>query len=163
MHRVCRVGDVHPRGGRAPPFEGTPQRAIPSKASDCNDCDSNQPTERTMTTQQLVCIYLQLRGELASAYAAEVWKSCRLGHIERVSRELATVEQYRAPHVMLLYPHHQELGDSPGLRDSYLLEPSGIGAELRTISVGTLDLRNLGTVPAQLEEMLKPLHSPCSP
>ena len=45
-----------------------------------------------MTTQQLVCTYLQLRRELASAYAAEVWKSCRLGHIERVSRELATVE-----------------------------------------------------------------------
>lgn len=45
-----------------------------------------------MTNQQLVCKYLRLRGELASAYAAEPWKSCRLGHIERVSRELATVE-----------------------------------------------------------------------
>ena len=45
-----------------------------------------------MTTPQLVCTYLQLRGELASAYASEPWKSCRLGHIERVSRELATVE-----------------------------------------------------------------------
>ena len=45
-----------------------------------------------MTTQQLVSKYLQLRGELASAYAAEVWKACRLGHIEQVSRELATVE-----------------------------------------------------------------------
>jgi hypothetical protein len=46
-----------------------------------------------MTTPQLICTYLQLRAELASAYAAEAWKSCRLGHIERVSRELATVEQ----------------------------------------------------------------------
>ena len=45
-----------------------------------------------MTTQQLVTRYLQLRGELAAAYAAEAWRSCRLGHIERVSRELATVE-----------------------------------------------------------------------
>lgn len=45
-----------------------------------------------MTTQQLVCTYLQLRGELAATYAAETWKSCRLGHIERVSRELAKVE-----------------------------------------------------------------------
>lgn len=45
-----------------------------------------------MTPQQFVCEYLQLRGELASAYADEEWKSCRLGHIERVSRELATVE-----------------------------------------------------------------------
>ena len=71
--------------------------------------------------------------------------------------------QYRAPHVMLLYPHHVELGDNPGLRDSYLLEPSGIEGEVRKISVGTLDLRNLGTVPAQLEEMLKPLPSPGSP
>jgi hypothetical protein len=45
-----------------------------------------------MTIPQLVCTYLQLRGELASAYAAEPWKSCRLGHIERVSRELAVLE-----------------------------------------------------------------------
>lgn len=45
-----------------------------------------------MPTQQLVCQYLRLRGELASAFAAEEWKSCRLGHIERVSHELAAVE-----------------------------------------------------------------------
>ena len=46
-----------------------------------------------MTTSQLICNYLKLRGELASAYADEEWKSYRLGHIERVSRELATVER----------------------------------------------------------------------
>lgn len=34
-----------------------------------------------MTTQQLVCKYLQLRGELASAYAAEARRSSRLGHM----------------------------------------------------------------------------------
>lgn len=45
-----------------------------------------------MTVPQLVCTCLQLRGELASAYAAEPWKSCRLRHIERVSRELVAVE-----------------------------------------------------------------------
>ena len=46
-----------------------------------------------MTTRQLVCHYLRLRGELAAAYAAECWQSCRIGHIERLSRELAPVER----------------------------------------------------------------------
>lgn len=45
-----------------------------------------------MTKPQLVTTYLALRGELAAAFATEPWKSCRLGHIERVSRELATME-----------------------------------------------------------------------
>ena len=45
-----------------------------------------------MPTQHLVRKYLRLRVELALAFAVEEWKSCRLGHIERVSRELAAVE-----------------------------------------------------------------------
>ena len=45
-----------------------------------------------MTVPQLVSKYLQLRGELASAYADEQWRCCRLGRIDRVSRELAAVE-----------------------------------------------------------------------
>ena len=65
--------------------------ALPRRAL-CNDCLSSQLMDRTMTTQQLICTYLQLRGELAAALAAEVWETCRLGHIERVSRELAGVE-----------------------------------------------------------------------
>ena len=46
-----------------------------------------------MPTQQLIGQYLRLRGQLASALASDDWKSCRLGHIERVSRELAPIEQ----------------------------------------------------------------------
>ena len=45
-----------------------------------------------MPVQQLVSKYLQLRGELASSYADERWRSCRLGRIDRLSRELAAVE-----------------------------------------------------------------------
>jgi hypothetical protein len=45
-----------------------------------------------MTTSKLVCTYLQLRGELASAYAAGAWRSYWLGHIERVAGELRAVE-----------------------------------------------------------------------
>lgn len=45
-----------------------------------------------MTVQHLVAAYLKLRGELAGAYMSPDDESSRLGHIERVSRELADVE-----------------------------------------------------------------------
>ena len=44
-----------------------------------------------MTVQYLVATYLK-RGELAGAYASPDYEPSRLGHIERVSRELAKVE-----------------------------------------------------------------------
>ena len=46
-----------------------------------------------MTVQHLVSVYLKLRGELAGAYASPDYESCRLGHIDRVSKQLAEVEQ----------------------------------------------------------------------
>ena len=45
-----------------------------------------------MNADDLICLYLKNRGELAAAYAVPHWKSSRLGHIDRVSRELAVIE-----------------------------------------------------------------------
>ena len=45
-----------------------------------------------MNAVDLICLHLKKRGELAAAYAVPHWKSSRLGHIDRVSRELAVIE-----------------------------------------------------------------------
>ena len=45
-----------------------------------------------MNTQELVYAYLQKRRELTDACAEPAWKSCRAGQLERLSRELAKVE-----------------------------------------------------------------------
>lgn len=45
-----------------------------------------------MGVQDLICRYLQKRGELAAAYAAPEWRKSRLSHIDRISRELAVIE-----------------------------------------------------------------------
>ena len=45
-----------------------------------------------MTIPELVSAYLRLRGELAGAYSSPDYESCRLGHIDRLSRELGEVE-----------------------------------------------------------------------
>lgn len=45
-----------------------------------------------MSIEQLVAAYLQLRQELAVALASERWKSCRPGHIQRLSAEVANIE-----------------------------------------------------------------------
>lgn len=58
--------------------------------------------------------------------------------------------QYDAKHVVLLYPHFAGLDNKePGLRESYLLE----GIESHRVSVGTLDLCDLRTVPQQLRSL----------
>lgn len=60
--------------------------------------------------------------------------------------------RYRAPEVVLLYPHHAELGEWKVRRAEYWLEDNvAPGAEKRRIGVTTIDLRDLATVPAQLE------------
>ena len=59
--------------------------------------------------------------------------------------------RYRAPEVVLLYPHHAELGEWKARRAEYWLEDNCVlGAEGRRIGVTTIDLRDLATVPAQL-------------
>jgi len=45
-----------------------------------------------MNTNELVYEYLQKRRELTEACAQPMWKSCRAGHVQRVSRELAQIE-----------------------------------------------------------------------
>jgi hypothetical protein len=45
-----------------------------------------------MNTDHLVYEYIQKRRELTDACAQAKWKSCRAGHVQRISRELATIE-----------------------------------------------------------------------
>ena len=45
-----------------------------------------------MSVEQLVANYLQLRHELAVAFESERWKSCRSGHIRRLSVEVGNIE-----------------------------------------------------------------------
>ncbi|MBS0427306.1 MAG: hypothetical protein JSR41_08455 [Proteobacteria bacterium] len=63
--------------------------------------------------------------------------------------------QYQAAHVMLLYPHHAELAGNAGLRAGYSLlgDRSTDGAAAR-ISVATIDLRDLASVPDRLQALL---------
>lgn len=63
---------------------------------------------------------------------------------------------YNCSDVVLLYPHHQSLGQSAGVRASYLLNPWGERASqegARRVRVATLDLVDLKTVPGQLERI----------
>jgi 5-methylcytosine-specific restriction enzyme subunit McrC len=59
--------------------------------------------------------------------------------------------RYRAPEVVLLYPHHAELGEWKARRAEYWLEEDAVPAAVRRrIGVATIDLRDLATVPEQL-------------
>jgi 5-methylcytosine-specific restriction enzyme subunit McrC len=89
------------------------------------------------------------------------WKRLR----ENVTREgvtsadayqmFAYSSKYSAADVVLLYPHHPELGEWKARRASYLLDtrtqPATEGA--RTICVSTIDLRDLGTIEDQLRKI----------
>jgi 5-methylcytosine-specific restriction enzyme subunit McrC len=63
---------------------------------------------------------------------------------------------YDCPDVVLLYPHHKELGSAAGVRNTYLLNPwiSEAGKSRKRVRVATLDLSNLKTVPDQLIQIL---------
>jgi 5-methylcytosine-specific restriction enzyme subunit McrC len=66
---------------------------------------------------------------------------------------------YRCPDVVLLYPHHKELGADAGVRGSYLLNPwvhEIERNEVRRVRVATISLENLKTVPMQLRRILLP-------
>jgi 5-methylcytosine-specific restriction enzyme subunit McrC len=58
----------------------------------------------------------------------------------------AYAREYAAPSVTLLYPHHAALGAWVPQRAEYRLK----GGSRQHIGVATVDLRNLGCVPAQL-------------
>jgi 5-methylcytosine-specific restriction enzyme subunit McrC len=64
---------------------------------------------------------------------------------------------YQCPEIVLLYPHHSEIGPTAGVRDSYLLNPwigeIGKGGQ-RRVKVATIDLSDLTTVQDQLRQIL---------
>jgi 5-methylcytosine-specific restriction enzyme subunit McrC len=63
---------------------------------------------------------------------------------------------YDCSDVVLLYPHHQELGGTAGVRSSFGLNPwmRTVKHTINRVRVATVDLAVLGTVPEQLERIL---------
>jgi len=62
--------------------------------------------------------------------------------------------QYASPDVLLLYPHHRDLGEWTPRRAEYWVNGVGGNCELnQRVCVSSLDLRDLTTVPAQLRSM----------
>ena len=69
----------------------------------------------------------------------------------------AYAKRYAAPEVLLLYPHHADLGEWKRKRADYLLDgldESG-GTLNQRISVSTVDLRDLSKVPCQLKQIVQ--------
>lgn len=62
---------------------------------------------------------------------------------------------YDCSDVVLLYPHHQELSGTSGVRNSFGLNPRvrSIEKNLRRVRIATVDLTVLRTVPVQLERL----------
>jgi 5-methylcytosine-specific restriction enzyme subunit McrC len=66
---------------------------------------------------------------------------------------------YDCHDVILLYPHHNELGSDAGVRGSYSLNPwvhEVSDQRWRRVRVATINLENLRTVPAQLRQIILP-------
>lgn len=62
--------------------------------------------------------------------------------------------QYAAPDVLLLYPHHSELGDWKPRRAEYWVHGANGSQDLnQRVCVSSLDLRDLKAVPEQLKRM----------
>ncbi|MCX9154607.1 McrC family protein [Niveibacterium sp. 24ML] len=62
---------------------------------------------------------------------------------------------YDCPKVLLLYPHHDELGGEPGFRQTFYLNPWATTCmPPMRVMVASVDLRELVTVPAQLHSLL---------
>ena len=62
---------------------------------------------------------------------------------------------YDCPKVLLLYPHHHELGGRPGVRQTFSLNPwAANGMTRKEVMVASVDLRELEAVPMQLRTLL---------
>jgi len=62
--------------------------------------------------------------------------------------------QYRSPEVLLLYPHHSELGGWTPRRAEYWVNGShGMNSVAQKVSVATVSLQNLSDVPNQLRKL----------
>ena len=69
----------------------------------------------------------------------------------------AYAQRYDCPDIMLLYPHHSNLGAEAGVRASYALtdaDSEGCDRPLRRIRVGTIDLVDLSTIKDQLRVLV---------
>ena len=65
---------------------------------------------------------------------------------------------YDCPDVLLLYPHHKELGDIAGIRTSYRLttfEPNLDAGEFSRVQIATIDIKDLAKVPGQLQRLIR--------
>jgi 5-methylcytosine-specific restriction enzyme subunit McrC len=63
--------------------------------------------------------------------------------------------QYQANHVILLYPHHKELGEWKSRRNSYVFENHSEDGLEQMLSVSSIELVDLKLVPARLREILR--------
>ena len=67
--------------------------------------------------------------------------------------------QYASPEVLLLYPHHRDLGEWKSRRAEYWVHGVGGTFDLnQRVCVSSLDLQDLNTVPAQLRDMFSTLN-----
>lgn len=69
----------------------------------------------------------------------------------------AYAQRYDCPDIMLLYPHHSNLGAVPGRRATYALTDAGsegCDRPSRRIRVGTIDLADLSTIKDQLQVLV---------
>lgn len=63
---------------------------------------------------------------------------------------------YDCPKVLLLYPHHHELGEEAGVRQCFDLNPWATnGIARKEVKVASVDLRELASVPTQLRSLLE--------
>jgi 5-methylcytosine-specific restriction enzyme subunit McrC len=70
----------------------------------------------------------------------------------------AYANTYNCSNVVLLYPHHKELGSSPGVRSNYLLNPRMSEfnqVNNKKVKVASIDLADLTTIPTQLRRILE--------
>lgn len=88
------------------------------------------------------------------------WKRLKVGaandglSTSDIYQMYAYAQLYSVRNVVLLYPHHPELGPWQPLRNSYLFLASNETDEPQFMSVATLDLENLKTVSGQLQLIL---------
>lgn len=108
------------------------------------------------------------RGQTGIAFIIDTkWKRLK----EQVYREGVTSTdvyqmyaystQYASPDVLLLYPHHRDLGEWKPRRAEYWVHGVGGTFDLnQRVCVSSLDLQDLKTVPAQLKSMFSSQEKP---
>lgn len=104
-----------------------------------------------------------LKGQKAAWIIDTKWKQLSVEEIRDgvsqgdIYQMYAYSNRYECPDVMLLYPHHQGLGNSPGIRGSYRLNgwlDTEKGDLLGRIRIGTIDLSNLASISDQLRMLV---------